>query len=220
MLSDIENLFGFKYPKAYLEAEQDGMLDWGKQGPNWYRDVFPTLRKTPPLLLFGNDFRLLDEARVKELLFQFRVDWDNEGKYVPFGRTGAGDHFSFVFDTSGSVVYISKLARDSERELILARCFEDFLFRELLHAAYDINEFDIEEFDVDEFKDDLLAMLASHKKYLTPQKFKILENIYQCSIVGQSEDEFGMIDEREFFDILGREIGFDRLNTIISYRKL
>lgn len=218
MLNGIQNEFKFKYPDIYLQIERDGNLDWGEQGPN--QTVSHELRKKPPLLLFGNDFRLLDEDRIRKLLIQFRSGWDSSGKFVPFGRNGAGDYFAFVFGTQNTLEYICKLNRNSDEGFVLAKNFDDFLFRELLHAAYNINEFDIDENDFDEFRANLYAMLNSHRAYINNRRVKILEEVYSRPISRFDDEEFGMIDENMFYEILDQEIKFDLLDKKFKYRKL
>ena len=54
-LNEIENEYGFKYSAIYNQLEQDGMLDVGEYGPEWFSTVFPRLKENPTLLLYSYD---------------------------------------------------------------------------------------------------------------------------------------------------------------------
>ena len=61
-LEQIEQQFNFKYPELYKALYENGMLDWGEPGPNWYATFWEKFKSNPPLLLFGNDFELAQKA--------------------------------------------------------------------------------------------------------------------------------------------------------------
>lgn len=219
MIADIQNEFDFNFPALYVKIEQDGNLNWGTQGPNWYKEIYPLLRENPPFLLFCNDFKILDEEQIRKLIHQFRADWDKLGLFVPFGKNGAGDYISFRFNENKEIDCICKLSRKTEFGYVLARNFEDFLFRELLLATYDINESDIEEGEED-FLQDLQAMLNSHKKYLPKRQFDILQKIYYLPINQYEDEQFGMIDSNEFDALLESEVTNDLMPKEFTYRIL
>ena len=57
-LQKIEQTYGFQYPKLYHRLWEDGMLNVLWQ----WDEVFPELKKNPPLLLFMDQFTALDDA--------------------------------------------------------------------------------------------------------------------------------------------------------------
>ena len=43
-LQQIEQTYGFQYPKLYHQLYEDGMLNWGQFGPRWYELEYPKLQ--------------------------------------------------------------------------------------------------------------------------------------------------------------------------------
>ena len=60
-LQQIEQTYNFQYPKLYHQLYEDGMLDVRWQKERWWEEVFPELKKNPPLLLFRDQFMGLDD---------------------------------------------------------------------------------------------------------------------------------------------------------------
>lgn len=44
-LQQIEQTYGFQYPKLYHQLYEDGMLDVRWQKERWWEEVFPELKK-------------------------------------------------------------------------------------------------------------------------------------------------------------------------------
>lgn len=51
ILNDIEIKYNFGYPEIYKQLEEDGMLDVGEYGSDWYSTFFPKLKDNPTFLL-------------------------------------------------------------------------------------------------------------------------------------------------------------------------
>ena len=197
-------------PGMYQELLSDGMLDWDEQGPNWYENVYPNLRAKPPFLVFANDFRLIPPEKVVEYAEALKLAASEFHAVVPIGRNGAGDLFCLLFNSATSVDSVCKVNRRTGASVRLARDLSDFVFRELLGTVAQINEEDLES--EEDYLKDILAMLQSHKKYISEARFRILEKVYSKPIQQQDDDEMGMISLDEFSRILEDEISFEGLN--------
>jgi hypothetical protein len=202
MLHDLENKFNFKYPDFYINLYNDGMLDWGKLGPNWTKDIYPKIRGNPPFLLFANDFKIIPLDEIEKNINKLN-NFSNNKKYIPFGKNGAGDLYSIEYTDKESIRAICIVKRNEEI-IYLAKNFDDFIFRELLGTCVQINPYDLE--DEPEFLENIKNMLNSHKKYITNDRYLILERIYNLPIQEEDEDNFGMISIDDYFDILKKEI--------------
>lgn len=208
MLKALEEQFGFSYPEIYLRLEKDNMLDWGKQGPNWYKEVYPNIRCKPPILLFSGEFKIIPKIDLAKEIEKVALRVSNRCKLVPFGRDGSGNLYVFNYAGDGSLDSLDILNRDGSL-VKLAKSFEDFIFRQLLGAVVQINPEDIE--DEDEYNKDLFAMLESHKPYLSSERFEILKSVYEKEIE-ENDDEFGKISIDEYYELLNKEIDFPGIN--------
>ena len=99
-LQTFETRHRFAYPPLYLQMAQNGFLDFGQTGAGWFTQEFPKLKTRPPLLLYGDDFELIDGSRIaEELDSQHDPDscWDVREDYLfaPFAQNGAGDLYCF-----------------------------------------------------------------------------------------------------------------------------
>ncbi|RUT70354.1 SMI1/KNR4 family protein [Flavobacterium cupreum] len=181
ILQDIEKKYQFEYPILYKQLCEDGMLDLGECGPNWYSHVYPKLKENPPLLLHSYDFELLNlESITREI--ERLTDPDDyrqinkEFKFVPFAKSGAGDHFCFFLnEEENGNVPIVLLCHDMSEAEYLAKNLGDFIFRTLLT---DMSQQDMDdEEDEEEFRDNIEKVFKSHKKYLTEQQKEVLQDL-------------------------------------------
>ena len=79
----------YAYRALYKQLEQDGMLDVGQYGPDWYSTVFPKLKDNPTFLLHLRDVELLNtNAIAAEVGDLYDPDGyrqlNPELKFVPF----------------------------------------------------------------------------------------------------------------------------------------
>ena len=142
-LPEIEHQHDFSYPSLYRQLEQDGMLNVGEYGPDWYNTVLPTLKDRPTLLLFADDFELLGvDAVAQALAEQAEPDdyrqIDPAFTFIPFAQTGAGDHYCF-FPTGAAdgEIPIVLLWHDEEEARYVAKNLQDFIFSMLLDSMAD-----------------------------------------------------------------------------------
>ena len=207
MLNDIEVMYAIKFPKLFWRLFDEEMLDWGKQGPDWYRQEYPRLRKKPPFLLFANDFKLIPPDQMSE---QVRLFATTNYCLIPFGKNGAGELFGFSYDSKKNLNFICRFNKITGVAFVIAKDLEDFLFRQMLGSVVDINQ---EELDgVNIFFEDLIAMLNSHKSYLNETRIKILDEAYHRSVVEFDEDEFGCLSADDYVVILQKEIDFPKMH--------
>ena len=229
LLEQIEQQFNFKYPELYKILYKNGMLDWGESGPNWYATCWEKFKHNPPLLLFGNDFELLDFNRIIEEMEAFKDPEDyratkSEFQFVPFAMTGGGNLYVFQFDKQfGDDVPITLVPHDCEEATILAKNLQDFIFRELLACVVEIGEYS-KAADGD-LKANLFNMLRTHKPYLSLQQITKIEEIYNRELFdyqykipnGRECSATGLITRDELEETLQREINFEYLDKEFVY---
>ncbi|PWN62738.1 SMI1/KNR4 family protein [Chryseobacterium viscerum] len=235
ILKNLEQKYDFHYPEVYRRLSESGMLDWGESSADWYQRVFPKLKDNPPLLLFGYDIEIWnDEQSISASIHEMSEEDDYRNihagyRFVPFAKNGAGDLYAFQFDLeNGGDVPVTFIPHDDEEAEILAKNFQDFIFRQLLEAVVEIDEDSMfyEENEAD-LKQNLLNQLKTHESYLAPRHIDILNEIYQRGIfeytykvpAGNTFEAEGLITFDEMEEILKREIAFDRLNAKFNYTK-
>jgi hypothetical protein len=228
ILQDIEKKYHFEYPSLYKQLYEDGMLDLGECGPNWYSDVYPKLKQNPPLLLHSYDFELLKLESITGEIERLTDPDDyrqinKDFKFIPFAKSGAGDHFCFFLnEEENGNVPIVLLCHDMSEAEYLAKNLGDFIFRTLLT---DMSQQDMDdEEDEEEFRDNIEKVFKSHKKYLTEQQKEVLRDLLQRDIVdyqiliGKSkEDARGFLTDIEMKKLLAEIIFFDKMDTTFEY---
>lgn len=228
-LIEIENEYNFTYPELYRQLEQDGMLEVGEYGPNWYSSVFPKLKENPPLLLFSDDFELLNTKAVSEAIEELTDSADYrqikpEFKLIPFGESGAGDHYCFFFnEKDGDDIPVVFVWHDSNEVTYLAKNLQDFIFRTLLT---DMSEQDTyNNVSDEEFKNNIESVLKTHTKYLTEKQSEILHNVSLREIIdyeielpkGRKEKHRGLLTEIELKKLLADTIPYEKIDTSFEY---
>lgn len=221
-LSEIERQHDFSYPSLYRQLEQDGMLNVGKYGPDWYNTVLPTLKDRPTLLLFADDFELLGvDAVAQALAEQAEPDdyrqIDPAFTFIPFAQTGAGDHYCF-FPTGAAdgEIPIVLLWHDEEEAWYVAKNLQDFIFGMLLDSMADQDTYN--DVSDDEFREQLEKMLATHARYLTPRQQEMLQTLlardigdYEVALPkGRSETHRGLLTDVELKTLKQEMIPFDK----------
>lgn len=228
-LTDIEKEYHFKYPELYKKLEQDGMLDVGEYGPDWYATVYPKLQDHPTLLLHSYDFELLSVNAVDEAIRELS---DPEGyreikpelKLIPFGQTGGGDHYCFFITKEQQQDYpIVLVWHDCNEVNYLAKNLQDYIFRAVLT---DMSEQDIyDDVDDDEFRENLTHILKTHTQYLTEKQTDTLQDIFSREIIdydielpkGRKEMHRGLLTDKELKEILNDMIPFEKMDTSFPY---
>ncbi|WP_347052866.1 SMI1/KNR4 family protein [Flavobacterium olei] len=228
-IQEIETKYNFKFPDLYKELDADGMLDVGEYGPNWYLEVYPTLKDNPPLLLHSYDFESLNLKSVAEEIEELRdpEDYRNinpELKFIPFAKSGGGDHYCFFLNEENNAdVPIVFVWHDMNEVNYLAKNLQDFIFKVLL---IDMSKKDIyNELSDEEFRNEIQSVFKSHKKYLNERQISILEEIMTRKIVEYEihvspkiiESARGLLTDSELESIVNKVIPFDKMNQSFKY---
>ena len=183
-LKEIEKRYNFNYPKLCYRLLDDGMLDWGLAKSDWYKTEFPKLKDKPPLLLFGEDFEIIfsKEEIIEEIdCFSDEEDYrqtkkEFHNKFIPFGKTGAGDLYCFFLDDKNNVHSIVLVWHDANEVNILSENLEGFIFRQLLECV--IEPYEEGLIMSGDFKENINNQLSTHKKYISDKQVKVLQEIY------------------------------------------
>ncbi len=228
-LTKIENEHNFKYSALYKQLEQDGMLEVGEYGPNWYSTVFPKLKENPPLLLHSYDLVLLRTNSISKKINAFLDPEDYRQinpnlKFIPFAKSGAGDNYCFLLnEQNGDDIPIVFFWHDCNKATYLAKNLQDYIFRALLT---DMSEQDTYNNVSDkEFRENTESVLKTHTKYLTEQQKEILQNIFSREIIdyeiefpnGRKKKHRGLLTYTELKEILVQIISFEKLDKSFEY---
>lgn len=225
-LEKLEQKFDFQYPTVYRELYKDNMLNWGETGTDWYNNIYPTLLENPPLLLHSRDFELFTFSEIGNRLEDIPDYWDIRHKFIPFAMSAGGDWYAFYYNAQeGNNIPVVFVPHDEMNATFLARNMNDFIFRMMLEYASEIDE-DLLE-DEDEFRKNILNMLKSHRPYISPYQFDILDEIYHRPIqeyeygltLVRSYKESGLLGEPELNKLIKENIDFDKLDTEFLYQK-
>ncbi|WP_264553488.1 SMI1/KNR4 family protein [Flavobacterium sp. N2038] len=228
-IQEIETKHSFKFPNLYKQLAADGMLDVGEYGPNWFTEVYPTLRDNPPLLLHSYDFESLNLKSVAEEIEELKdpEDYRNinpEFRFIPFAKSGGGDHYCFFLnEENNGDVPIVFVWHDMNEVDYLAKNLQEFIFKVLL---IDMSKQDLyNELSDEEFRNDIESVLKSHKKYLTDRQNEILSAILKREIIDYEinvspkikESARGLLTDVELESIVNEVIPFDKMNQSFKY---
>ncbi len=223
-LEKLEKKYGFTYPDIYKRLYAAGMLDYGEACEDWAERYYRKMAANPPLLLFAYDFELIDFPVIDQTIAEFR---DPEGfrmilpeyNFIPFAQTAIGDLYVFQYDLrQGDDVPVTLLPEDDYYGIVQARNMQDFIFRELLFAATDINE--TMPLVTAGNRENALNMLRTHAPYLTKEQVDILTDVYNRKIRCIDDDGdpvLQMISEQECNKIISKVLAFDKLNYEFPY---
>jgi len=229
ILDNIEKKYDFIFPNLFKELWNDGMLDWmnGRTTPfnsdeNWAKTIYPLIKDNPPLLLHsgGFDFEML---RAEEILdFQFDELWDiEEHEFIPFAKTDENNIYAFYknlkVDREYAIVYIWNDMNETE---IIAKNFEDFIFRKMLEAVFDVDKDDLKgdykKSGFEGYKVDLLNDLKSIKPYINKEYADILTNFYARD-AKESMFSYGLISKEELVETIQKYLSFKELDSVFEH---
>ena len=228
-IEDIEKKYNFTFPELFRKLWSNGMLDWmnGRTMPfraneNWAKTIYPEIKDNPPLLLHsgGFDFEIL---RAEEILdFQFDELWDTEThEFVPFAKTDEGNIYAFYKNLKKEneyvVVYIWNDMNETE---IIAKNFEDFIFRKMLEAIFDIDKDDLKgdykDGGFQEYQQDLLNDLKTIKPYINQDYSKVLTNFYNKD-VHENMFSYSLISKEELIETIDKYLNFEELDSVFEH---
>jgi hypothetical protein len=228
-IKDIEEKYDFTFPKLFSKLWKDGMIDWmnGRTTPftadeNWAKTIYPKIKNNPPLLLHsgGFDFEIL---KAKEMLnFQFDELWDIEThEFVPFAKTDEGNVYAFYknmkIDNEYVIVYIWNDMNETE---IIAKNFEDFIFRKMLEAIFDVDKDDLnadyKDGGFNGYREDLLKDLKTIKPYLNQEYINILDKFYNRD-GKENLFSYSSISKEELVETIEKYLKFEELDSIFEH---
>ena len=229
-LNEIEKQYKFKFPKLFKTLWNDGMLDWmnGHTGEfnnneSWASTVYPNIKEMPPLLLHtgGFDFEMLRADTI--LNWQFDEMWDvDEHKFIPFAKTDEGDVYAFYngikTDGEAAIVYIWNDMNETE---VLAKNFEDFIFRKMLEAAYDIDKDDLrgdyKERGFKGYQEDIQKDLKTISPYLMLSYREVLQEIYYREEILETMFTYGLIEHEKIGTLIEKYLDFKELDLVFEH---
>ena len=229
ILDKIEKKYDFIFPTLFKQLWHDGMLDWmnGRTIPfnsneNWEKTIYPEIKENPPLLLHsgGFDFEML---RAEEMLdFKFDELWDiEEHEFIPFAKTDESNVYAFYknlkVDKEYVIVYIWNDMNETE---IIAKNFEDFIFRKMLEAVFDIDKDDLKgdykKSGFAGYKIDLLNDLKTIKPYINKEYAEILTSFYTRE-AQESMFSYGLISKEELVNTIQKYLQFKELDSVFEH---
>ncbi|MCS4238243.1 hypothetical protein M2306_001650 [Myroides gitamensis] len=230
-LRELEQELGIQYPELYTKLYVEGMLDLGPTGMHWAEITFPKLKLNPPLLLFGEDIEIWDPLAYKAGIAEIKdcevYEIAAPYQFIPFAKNGAGDLYVFQYDLqNGEDIPITFFPHDDCEAEVLAKNLQDFIFRQLLEATREIDDYAmVFEEEEEEIKRNLQQQLRTHRPYLTDRQIQLLEEIYNRDLVtytyqlpnGGKQEAEGLTTFDEVEAILQREINFEHLNKTFNY---
>ena len=228
-LENIETKHNYTFPTLYKKLWEDEMLNWMRgfelpldKDKTWANDVYPTLKENPPLLLNsgGSDFELLTAEEM--LNFEFPELWDTEKHhFIPFAKTAEGNVYAFYknleVEDENPVVLIWD---DMDETEIIAKNFEDFIFRKMLEATDDIDKEDLEadygEAGIENYRTDLLADLKSITPYIKEEYITVLKTIYTAEAMNMLFS-YAFKSEKRLAEIRKEMLDFEYLDDVIEH---
>ncbi|EGD33413.1 hypothetical protein [Capnocytophaga sp. oral taxon 338] len=178
-LQEIEQTYHFKYPTLYYQLWEDGMLDIRWQ-EGWWKNIFPELKKNPPLLLFRDQFMALDDAEeIVNLIEDYKSQRGIKAEYllVPFASECAGDVcFFYNREKPEQPPVIVKDWYDFDSAEIIADNLQNFIFYGMLSMVHSI--YTKAPICLGDFYENIANLFRTHRPYLTEEQAEVIEKIY------------------------------------------
>ena len=226
---EIETKHHYTFPKFYKELWEGDMLNWMRgfdtnleKGKTWSADVYPTLKENPPVLLHsgGSDFELLTPDET--LHFEFPDDWDTDTHhFIPFAKTAEGNVYAFYENIEIEGENPIVLIWDDDETEIIAKNFEDFIFRKMVEAVYDVDKDDLDadykSSGFEGYRIDIQNDLKSISPYIKNEYRLLLEELYSRKEVSESMISFSLLSREEMIELIHKHLAFDELNTLFEH---
>lgn len=228
-LANIETKHDYTFPTLFKKLWEDEMLNWMRgfelpleKDQTWADDVYPTLKENPPLLLHsgGSDFELLTPNDI--LNFEFPEEWDSDTHhFIPFAKTAEGNIYAFYKNINiGEENPIVLIWDDMDETEIIAKNFEDFIFRKMLEATDDIDKEDLDadygKAGIESYRTDLLADLKSITPYIKKEYVTVLNDIYNADVQDMLFS-YGFKSEQKLSDMIKEMLDFEYLDNVIEH---
>jgi hypothetical protein len=109
---------------------------------------------------------------------------------------------------------------DMNETEVLAKNFEDFIFRKMLEAVYDVDKDemsgDYTKDDFEAYRVDILNDLKTVTPYLKEEYVAILSELYSRE-VQESLISYSLLDSRELVDIIQKHLEFKQLDLVFEH---
>jgi hypothetical protein len=225
-IEELESRYNYKFSIFFKKLWSDAMLDWMgghrrvfESNESWENTIYPKIKEKPPVLLHtgGFDFEMLRYDEMLSFKFNELVDTDRF-EFIPFAKTEEGNIFAFY---EGMVVCIWDDMNETE---VLAKNFEDFIFRKMLEAVHDVDKDDLsadyskESFEP--YREDVLRDLESIRAYLKSEYVEILDELYHRDHVEDGLFSFTLLSSEELENIIHKYLSFPELNKIFEHEVL
>ena len=224
-LQHIEQTYNFQYPKLYHQLYEDGMLDVRWQKERWWEEVFPELKKNPPLLLFRDQFMGLDDPEeIVNLIEDYKSQRGIKAEYllVPFASECEGDICFFYHREKPELPpVIVKDWYDFNSAEIIADNLQNFIFYGLLQLVHTI--YPNVPILLGDFYENIANIYHTHHPYLNEEQTQVIKEIYNrkltnfpCSakkeenryspylIAKHRSDYTALLSDEEYFDLLNK----------------
>jgi len=216
-LKSIETKYNFTYPNLYHQLFKDNMLDYGKPGPNWYEDVYPTLKEHPPLLMLANEYEQMSFEDIQSEMQSFRNSDDYRQcyqglKFVPFAQSGAGDLYCFYLnEQEGDNIPIVYVWHDMNQVDYRAKNLQDFIFMTLIDRVFDKEDFN--DLLTTDFEESCVKTLKSHAKYLSSEQVDAIELVFYKEFIEKSS-----LSKSEYVSLISQYAEFSKLGQSFKYQ--
>ena len=228
-LNQLETKHHFRYQSLYKTLFEADKLNWMRgfneplpKDKTWAKDVYPTLKENPPLLLHsgGSDFELLTPPAILD--FNFPEAWDTDTHhFIPFAKTAEGNTYAF-YDNEDEETPIVLIWEDDEAEYA-AKNFEDFIFRKMLESADDIDKNDLyadygKDNPMELYRADLKADLKSIRSYLNDDYVSILETFYNGDVL-ETLIAYGFMGTKPIKEVIKEMLNFELMGEVFDHEK-
>ena len=220
-LQKIEQTYNFQYPKLYHQLYENGMLNVHWQ----WKEVFPELKKNPPLLLFRDQFTALDDA--EDIINRIKNNRSQRGikaEYllVPFASECEGD-ICFFYNREKTELppVIVKDWYDFNSAEIIADNLQNFIFYGLLELVHTI--YPNTPILLGDFYENIANIYRTHRPYLSEEQAQVIKEIYNrkltnfpcsankeenryssCLIAKHRSDYTALLSDEEYIDLLNK----------------
>ena len=229
-IEELESHYNYKFSILFKQLWNDGMMDWmaGHNAPftsgeSWEKTIYPKIKENPPVLLHtgGFDFEMLPNDEMLHFQFDELVD-TKKHKFVPFAKTEEGNIFAFYegIETDGESAVVC-IWEDMNETEVVAKNFEDFVFRKMLEAIHDVDKDDLtadySNGDFELYRADILKDLKTIRPYLNANYIEVLEMLYNQDEVEDGMFSFSLISTNELKELIEKYLSFPQLDTIFEY---
>ena len=229
-IEELESHYSYKFSLFYKHLWNAGMLDWmgGHTAPfssneNWEKTIYPKIKEKPPVLLHtgGFDFEMLRYDEMLHFKFDKCIDTKTH-KFIPFAKTEEGNIFAFYegIEHKGESVVVCIWDDMNETEVI-AKNFEDFIFRKMLEATSDVDKDDLSadysKKDFELYREDILKDLGSIRSYLNSNYLQVLDEVYHREHVEDGLFSFSLLSSEELAVLINKHLDFPERNKIFEY---